>query len=71
MLVLKKTNPVTLYILDNNYNVYVFPDGPHLLKLLRNHFVNSGFEINGNIITKKVIEDIILLNVDNEVTSIF
>jgi len=56
---------------DNNYNVYVFPDGLHLLKLLRNHFVDSGFESNGKIITKKVIEDIILLSVDNEGTPFF
>jgi len=33
--------------------------------------VDSGFEINGKIITKKVIEDIVLLNVNNEVIPFF
>lgn len=43
----------------NNKKVFVFADVPHLIKLLRNHYVDSGFLINNSKIqvnTKPVIE---------------
>lgn len=40
------TNPVT------GENIYVFGDAPHLIKLLRNHFLDSGFLLEGKLITK-------------------
>lgn len=33
--------------------IFVFADVPHLIKLLRNNFFYSGFEINGQLYTKK------------------
>ena len=52
------------HLKNSNYKVFAFADIPHLLKLLRNHFIDSGFEINGRYITKDCIEDIIKLNKD-------
>lgn len=40
--------------------VYVFADVPHLLKLIRNHFIDSGFIINGEEISKEIIEELLL-----------
>lgn len=37
---------------DNNLNVYVFADVPHLIKLVRNHLLDQGFDINGKKIDK-------------------
>lgn len=37
---------------DATKKVFVFPDAPHLVKLMRNHFLDSGFEQNGKKITK-------------------
>lgn len=49
------TNPI-----HPTENVYVFADVPHLVKLIRNHFVDTGFIINGNPINKDIIEELIL-----------
>lgn len=43
----------------NNRKVYVFADVPHLIKLLRNHFVDDGFILNGTEINKAIIEKLI------------
>lgn len=43
----------------NDHNVYVMADVPHLVKLLRNHFVDQGFILNGSVeINKAIIEDV-------------
>lgn len=33
----------------------MFADVPHLIKLLRNHFIDRGFVINGKLIQKDII----------------
>lgn len=49
------SNPV-----DSNRNVWVFCDVPHLLKLLRNHFLDEGFVLgDGSKFQKKTIEDLL------------
>lgn len=37
------------------------PKLPHLIKLLRNHFVDQGFVLNGKEINKDIIEKLIVL----------
>lgn len=41
---------------DKNLKVFVFVDGHHLLKLMRNHFLDNGFLINHTLICKDIIE---------------
>ncbi|XP_050497997.1 transposable element P transposase isoform X1 [Diabrotica virgifera virgifera] len=43
----------------NGENVYVFADVPHLLKLIRNHFVDEGFIFNGKELNKDCVESVI------------
>lgn len=43
----------------NEHKIYVFADVPHLVKLIRNHFVDDGYTINGKNIVKKIVEDVI------------
>jgi len=41
---------------DESRNIYVFPDYPHLLKLLRNHLIDSTFTLpDGTVIDKTLI----------------
>lgn len=47
------TNPA------NNEKIFVLADVPHLLKLIRNNFVDHGFLIGGKVITKKIVEEAI------------
>jgi hypothetical protein len=37
----------------------VFADGPHLLKLLRNHLIDNGFNIDGDKIDTACIESLL------------
>lgn len=46
------SNPVT------TENVYVFADAPHLIKLLRNHFLDSGFNVNNKLLTKELLYEL-------------
>ncbi|KAK9754753.1 hypothetical protein QE152_g962 [Popillia japonica] len=39
--------------------IFVFADVPHLLKLVRNHFLDQGFYINGKSITKDSIQKLL------------
>lgn len=39
--------------------IFVFADVPHLLKLIRNNFVDHGFLINNKIIKKQIVEEAI------------
>ena len=43
----------------NNERIYVFADVPHLLKLIRNHFVDEGFVINNVEINKTIVESVL------------
>lgn len=52
---------------DQNRNVYYFADVPHLIKLLRNHFIDDRLEVvDMGVIEKKIIEDLLLLESKNE-----
>jgi hypothetical protein len=43
--------------------VFVFPDFPHLLKLLRNHLFDSGMYFpDGEILNKELYEDLLKIN---------
>ena len=42
--------------------VFCFSDGPHLLKLLRNHYLESGFVINNTQFNTKVMERMLSIN---------
>lgn len=44
---------------SNNEKIYVLADVPHLIKLIRNNFVNHGFLINNKEIKKDIIEQTI------------
>ncbi|GBP01970.1 Transposable element P transposase [Eumeta japonica] len=41
--------------------VFVFSDVPHLLKLIRNHFLDSGFVINNTVLSSRTIVDLLAL----------
>lgn len=43
----------------NNEKVFVLADVPHLIKLIRNNFVDHGFSINNKLIKKDIIEQAI------------
>lgn len=43
--------------------IYMFADVPHLMKLVRNHFIDSGFVLpNNKYIGKQVIQEVVSLN---------
>lgn len=58
----------------NENPIYVFADVPHLIKLIRNHFIDQGFIYNGKEINKTVIEKLITwasasdLNIAHKIT---
>lgn len=39
--------------------VYVFADAPHLLKLIRNSFLDYGFKLNEKLITSRCVREVI------------
>jgi len=47
---------------DKSLKIFVFADAPHLIKLLRNNFIDSGFLINGKMLMKKILEELVALN---------
>lgn len=46
--------------------IFVFADVPHLLKLIRNHFLDDGFIINGKVITKQPLIELLEKNKDKD-----
>ena len=55
----------------NPYNsepVYMFADVPHLIKLIRNHFVDHGFIVNEKEINKTIIEDLLDVTTTSDLT---
>lgn len=42
--------------------MFVFADPPYLLKLLRNHFVDNGFNVDDVFVGKEYIEKLLILN---------
>jgi hypothetical protein len=60
------TNPA-----DESSMIYWFPDVPHLLKNLRNHFIDAGFHMaNGDVIDSKYLRQLIQEN-KPEISSIY
>lgn len=51
---------------DSESNIYFFADAPHLLKLMRNHFIDDGFIINGEHLTKKILEQTLQVITENK-----
>lgn len=49
---------------DSSLKIFVFADPPHLLKLIRNHFVDKGFYIDDLYVGKEYIEKLLELNKD-------
>lgn len=48
---------------DATKRIWVFQDVPHMLKLLRNHFIDDGFTLpSGKIINKTIIENILSMD---------
>ena len=42
--------------------MFVFADPPHLLKLIRNNFIDSGFYYKNIFINKRCLEEMLILN---------
>jgi len=40
---------------DSNKKVFVFADAPHLVKLIRNHFLDSGLVVRGHVLTQQTV----------------
>lgn len=47
---------------NDNLKVFVFADPPHLLKLIRNNFIDHGFHYEGEFLNKDCLEELLLLN---------
>jgi len=47
---------------DKSLKIFVFADAPHLIKLLRNNFIDFGFLVNGKMLMKKILEELVALN---------
>lgn len=45
-----------LYRVSQKWLTFVFADVPHLLKLLRNHFLDDGFVLHDKPLTKDIIQ---------------
>lgn len=55
---------------SNQNKVFVFADIPHLIKLLRNHFLDTGFKWDNSFITPKTIEDVLKHTEKNDLSII-
>ncbi|KAG5888938.1 hypothetical protein JTB14_012197 [Gonioctena quinquepunctata] len=56
----------------NNNKIFCFLDAPHLLKLIRNWLLKTGFILStGKKVHKNILEDLISRTADTEVSSIF
>ena len=49
-----------------NLHVYVFVDVPHLIKLARNHFLDSGFQYNDDLITADCLRELLRLTSEHD-----
>lgn len=47
---------------DELIKIHVFMDAPHLMKLLRNHFLDSGVHVNGHFVTPAALERLLEIN---------
>lgn len=51
-----------LHPANNTLRIYFYADVPHLLKLARNNFLDSGFQSKGTTIDKACLEELLTLN---------
>ena len=51
-----------------NRKIYVFADVPHLIKLLRNHFIDQGFLIDEKYVKKDIILKLLSCTVSSELS---
>lgn len=51
--------------------VFVFSDTPHLVKLIRNHYITSGLNINGTNLTKTTIQQTIRYCAKSDVSVLY
>lgn len=56
---------------NKKYKVFVFNDGPHLLKLIRNHFLDHGFLVNGKLVSKGCIEKALSVHENKDLKVLF
>ncbi|KAH8346927.1 hypothetical protein KR059_002985, partial [Drosophila kikkawai] len=56
---------------DAHLKVFVFSDTPHLVKLIRNHYIGSGLNINGKKLTKATIQQTIRYCGQSDVSILF
>nr|AAK54378.1 repressor [Drosophila subsilvestris] len=56
---ISETKPWFSHPADEDLKIFVFSDTPHLVKLIRNHYVDSGLVINGNRLTKTTVQQTI------------
>lgn len=47
---------------DKSLKIFVFADAPHLIKLLRNNFIDYGFLVGGKILNKRILKELVALN---------
>lgn len=47
---------------DKSLTIFVFADVPHLIKLLRNNFIDYGFLVGGKMLNKRILEELVALN---------
>ncbi|KAK9752430.1 Transposase protein [Popillia japonica] len=52
----------------NGCNIYTLADVPHLIKLIRNNFVDYGFVINGNEINVQIVDKLLEFTGTSEVS---
>lgn len=42
-----------------NDTIFAFADVPHLIKLIRNHFLDTGLLVNNQLLTSRTISDLL------------
>lgn len=50
------------HLADKSLKIFVFADVPHLIKLLRNNFIDYGFLVGGKMLNKRILEELVALN---------
>lgn len=68
---ISERKPYFLNPCDKSKKIYVFSDTPHLIKLLRNHFLDTGLLIKGKLLTKEPVEELLqkMSNTDLKISS--
>ena len=66
-------NPIEPYFKHpkTDKNVYIVPDAPHLLKLLRNWFIDHGFLYKGQVIKADLLFDLVAKRDQAELTPLY